>query len=420
MGLIKAIVGATGGSLADSWREYFYCDALDQNTLAVKGRKRTSSKGRSSNTKGEDNIISNGSVIAVADGQCMIIVEQGEIVDVCAEPGEFTYDSSTEPSLFYGKLGENIKATFSQIGRRFTFGGDTGKDQRVYYFNTKEIVGNRYGTTSPIPFRVVDRNIGLDLDAAVRCNGEYSYKLVDPLLFYKNVCGNVEEAYTRDKLESQMRSELLTAMQPALAKISALGVRYSEVPAHTAELTRFLNEELSAKWVNLRGMRIESFGMNAITLSEEDQKRIKDLQSAAIMRDPNMAAANIAAAQSDALRNAASNEAGAATGFMGMGMAGALGGMNASQLFEQGAERAAGQAANAGATTNVSGAPGQEASTQTTSANKNWFCPQCGTANDGKFCTECGTPKPAPASWTCSCGTNNSGKFCSNCGKPRP
>ena len=420
MGLIKAIVGATGGSLADSWREYFYCDALDQNTLAVKGRKRTSSKGRSSNTKGEDNIISNGSVIAVADGQCMIIVEQGEIVDVCAEPGEFTYDSSTEPSLFYGKLGENIKATFSQIGRRFTFGGDTGKDQRVYYFNTKEIVGNKYGTTSPIPFRVVDRNIGLDLDAAVRCNGEYSYKLVDPLLFYKNVCGNVEEAYTRDKLEGQMRSELLTAMQPALAKISALGVRYSEVPAHTAELAGFLNEELSAKWVDLRGIRIESFGMNAITLSEEDQKRIKDLQSAAIMRDPNMAAANIAAAQSDALRNAASNEAGAATGFMGMGMAGALGGMNASQLFEQGAERAAGQAANAGATTNVSGAPGQEASTQTTSANKNWFCPQCGTANDGKFCTECGTPKPAPASWTCSCGTNNSGKFCSNCGKPRP
>ena len=413
MGLIKAIVGATGGALADSWREYFYCDALDQNTLAVKGQKRISSKGRSSNKHGEDNIISNGSVIAVADGQCMIIVEQGEIVDVCAEPGEFTYDTSTEPSLFYGSLGEGIKATFSQIGRRFTFGGDTAKDQRVYYFNTKEIVGNKYGTTSPIPFRVVDKNIGLDLDAAVRCNGEYSYKLVDPLLFYKNVCGNVEEAYTRDALEGQMRSELLTAMQPALARISALGVRYSEVPAHTAELTGFLNEELSAKWTNLRGISIKSFGMNAITLSEEDQKRIKDLQSAAVMRDPNMAAANIAAAQSDAMRNAASNEAGAAMGFMGMGMAGAMGGLNASQLFEQGA---------ADRQTQASAAAASPAAAQPAPAANagGWFCPQCGTSNSGNFCTECGTPKPAPAQWTCECGATNTGKFCSNCGKPRP
>lgn len=411
MGLIRAIVGATGGSLADSWREYFYCDALDQETLAVKGQKRISSKGRSSNKRGEDNIISNGSVIAVADGQCMIIVEQGEVVDVCAEPGEFTYDTSTEPSLFYGKLGESVKATFSQIGRRFTFGGDTAKDQRVYYFNTKEIVGNKYGTTSPIPFRVVDRNIGLDLDAAVRCNGEYSYKLVDPLLFYKNVCGNVEEAYTRDQLEGQMKSELLTAMQPALARVSALGVRYSEVPAHTSELADFLNDELSAKWTNLRGISIKSFGMNAITLSEEDQKRIKDLQSAAVMRDPNMAAANIAAAQSDAMRNAASNEAGAAMGFMGMGMAGAMGGMNASQLFERGAAGRAAQTATA--------APAAPAPA-TGAAAGDWYCPQCGTANSGKFCTECGTPKPAPTGWTCECGTANTGKFCSNCGKPRP
>ena len=236
MGLIHAIAGAAGGVLADSWRDFFYCDALNENVLAVKGQKRTSDQGRSSNIRGESNIISDGSIIAVNEGQCMIIVESGEIVDVCAEPGQFVYDRSTEPSIFYGDLGEGIRATFERIGQRFTFGGDTGKDQRIYFFNTKEIIGNKYGTSSPIPFRIVDANLGLDMDTTVRMNGEYSFRLVDPLIFYKKVCGNVEEPYTRDRLESQMKSELLTALQPALARISELGVRYSAIPAHTKEL----------------------------------------------------------------------------------------------------------------------------------------------------------------------------------------
>ena len=137
MGLIKAITGAVGGVLADQWKEFFYCDALDSDTLMVKGQKRVS--GRSSNTKGSENVISNGSGIAVADGQCMIIVDQGKIVEFCAEPGQFTYDTSTEPSIFTGDLDDAIMDTFQDIGRRFTYGGDTGKDQRVYYFNTKEI-----------------------------------------------------------------------------------------------------------------------------------------------------------------------------------------------------------------------------------------------------------------------------------------
>ena len=138
MGLIKAGLGALKGTLADQWKEYFYCEAMDKDTMVVKGRKRVGA--RSSNTKGSDNIISNGSVIAVADGQCMMIVEQGQIVEVCAEPGEFTYDTSTEPSIFSGSLGESILETFKTVGKRFAFGGDTGKDQRVYYFNTKELL----------------------------------------------------------------------------------------------------------------------------------------------------------------------------------------------------------------------------------------------------------------------------------------
>ena len=258
MGLIKAGIGAAGGVLADSWREYFYCDSLEADVLCAKGQKRISDKGRSSNTKGESNIISDGSIIAVNEGQFMIIVEQGAIVDACGEAGEFVFDKSTEPSLFFGEsgtLGDRIKKSFERVGARFSFGGDTGKDQRVYFFNAKEIVGNKYGTAQPVPFRVVDANIGLDVDISVRCNGEYSYKIVDPLMFYKNVCGNVEEPYTRDKIDSQLKSELLTALQPAFAKISAMGVRYSAVPAHTTELADALNEVLSEKWGELRGLR---------------------------------------------------------------------------------------------------------------------------------------------------------------------
>ncbi|MDY2626442.1 MAG: SPFH domain-containing protein, partial [Coriobacteriales bacterium] len=315
MGLIRAGIGALDGALADTWRDYFYCDSLDTNTLVVKGQKRTSSQGRSSNVRGEDNIISNGSIIAVNEGQYMIIVEQGAVIEACGEPGEFVFDSSTEPSLLFGEgssLKDRILASFQQVGRRFTFGGDTAKDQRVYFFNSKEILGNKYGTAAPVPFRVVDNNIGLDVDIAVRCNGEYSYRIVDPLMFYKNVCGNVEEPYTRDRIDSQLKSELLTALQPAFARISALGVRYSAVPAHTEELAKALNDELSETWGQLRGVEVASFGVNAINASPEDEAMIKDLQKAAVMRDPTMAAANLAASQADAMRMAASNSAGAA------------------------------------------------------------------------------------------------------------
>ena len=419
MGLLKAGAGALGGVLADSWRDYFYCDALNADTLVVKGMKRTSDKGRSSNTKGESNIISDGSIIAVADGQYMIIVEQGAIVDACGEPGEFVFDSSSEPSLFFGddKITDRIKMAFERVGGRFTFGGDTGKDQRVYYFNKKEIIGNKYGTATPVPFRVVDANIGLDVDISVRCNGEYSYKITDPLLFYKNVCGNVEEPYTRDKIDSQLKSELLTALQPAFAKISAMGVRYSAVPAHTTELADALNEVLSEKWADLRGIEVASFGVNAIAASEEDERMIKDLQKAAVMRDPAMAAANIAAAQSDAMRTAAANESGAMAGFMGMGMANMAGGMNTGSLFNQQGGGGTPQsqynvAAGGGFATGNGGGNGN--------GKGGWTC-SCGAQNTGKFCSNCGSPMPAPAgSWTCSCGAENTGKFCSNCGSKKP
>ena len=269
MGLIKAITGAAGGVLADQWKEFIYCESMPEDVIVTKGQKKVS--GRSSNKKGSDNIITNGSLIAVNEGQCMIIVEQGKVVDICAEAGEYTYDASTEPSVFCGDLGTGVKEVFKNIGKRFTFGGEAPKDQHVYYVNTKELIGNKYGTPSPVPFRVVDQNIGLDIDITIRCFGEYSYKVSNPILFYTNVCGNVEQAYTRESIDGQLKSELLTALQPAFAKVSAMGIRYSSLPAHTMEIANALNEVLSSQWKELRGIEIVSFGINSMKASEEDE-----------------------------------------------------------------------------------------------------------------------------------------------------
>ncbi len=416
MGLIKAAKDAVSSMLADQWREYFYCDSLSNDILAAKGRRRQSG-GRNSN-KGGDNIISNGSIIAVNEGQCMMIVEQGGIAEFCAEAGEFVYDNSTEPSLFYGDLGENLKGTFQAIGKRFSFGGGAGKDQRVYFFNTKEIMDNRYGTATPIPFRYIDDNIGLDMDVTIRCNGSYSFRIVDPLLFYTNVCGNVADVYNRSEIVNQMKSELMTAMQPALGKISSLRVRVSDIPSHVMELVDAVNAQLSVKWEKTRGIVVVSMTMNPPSMPEETAKRISDLQSSAVMRNPNMAAATLVGAQADAMRAAASNTAtGPMMAFANMNMANAAGGMDASSLFAMGAaqnqtvqnQAAGSQAANPAAGRGGSGAP-----------VPGWTC-KCGHAdNRGKFCMECGSPKPSDAGWTCGCGAVNQGKFCTNCGAKKP
>ena len=428
MGLIKAIAGAAGGVLADQWKEYFYCEALEAEVLMTKGLKRVS--GRSSNTKGSDNIISNGSVIAVADGQCMIIVEQGKVVDLCAEPGEYVYDFSTEPSIFCGSLSQGIKDVFKNIGKRFTFGGEPPKDQRVYYFNTKELVGNKYGTAAPVPFRVVDARIGLDVDIAVRCFGEYSYRITNPILFYTTIAGNVGDYYTRDNLDSQMKTELLTALQPAFAKISEMGIRYSAVPGHAQELGNILNEELSAKWRDLRGIEIVSFGVSSLKASEEDEKMIKELQRNAALRDPTMAAAHLTGATAAAMQSAAANEgAGAAMAFMGMGMAGNMGGQ-AANMFQMGMQQQQmNQQMGQQPTPPPAGPAGGVApAAPAAPAADAWTCPACGTQGiTGKFCPECGGKKPEPKipfdvnGWTCAaCGTVNKGKFCAECGAKKP
>lgn len=400
MGLIKAATGAVGGVLADQWKEFFYCEAMDADVLVTRGRKKATK--RSSNTKGDENIITNGSVITVSDGQCMMIVEQGKVAELCAQPGEYIYDQSTEPSVFDGGgLADNIKEVFRNIGKRFTFGGEAPKDQRIYYFNIKELIGNKYGTPSAIPFRVVDQNIGLDVDIAIRCFGEYSYRITNPMLFYTNICGNVQEDYTRDKLDGQLKTELMTALQPAFAKISAMGIRYSALPGHTMELAEALNQVLSEKWKNLRGVEIVSFGVSSVTASEEDEAMIKELQRNAAFRNPNMAAAHLTGAQADAMKAAASNEgAGAAMAFMGMNMASQAGGAGAQALFQMGQQ------------------PQYQKPKASEQSGEGWRC-QCQTMAWGNFCPECGRPRP-DSEWTCSCGTKNKGNFCTECGAKKP
>ena len=400
MGLIKAGIGALGSTLADQWKEFFYCDSLDANVLATKGQKRIS--GRSSNTKGSDNIISNGSGIAVADGQCMIIVEQGKVVEVCAEPGEFTYNSSTEPSIFAGNLGTSILDTFKTIGKRFTYGGDTGKDQRVYYFNTKELLDNKFGTPNPIPFRVVDSKIGLDIDVSVRCSGLYSYKITDPLLFYTNVCGNIEGDYTREEIDKQLKTEFISALAPAMGKLSEMEIRPNQISNHNADIELAMNDILSKKWKELRGLTVVSVALNPITLPEDEAELIKQAQKAAMYKDPTMAAATLVGAQADAMKTAAGNSAGAMTGFMGMGMAMNAGGSNTQNLFTMGQQQK----------------QAKEEAHKAKESSNTWKC-ACGYEASGNFCPECGGKKPEN-SWTCACGFANKGNFCENCGAKKP
>ena len=388
MGFVSAIISAAGGTLSDQWKEYFYCDSLGSDVVCVKASR----KSRGFGNRGNDNIISEGSVIAVADGQCAIVTEQGQVIDICAQPGEYRFDSSTQPSIFTGSLSDGVKNTIAEIGKRFTFGGAPSTDQRIYYFNTKELTGMKYGTASPVPFRVIDPRAGIDMDIRIKAFGEYSIRVTNPVLFYTNVCANQADRFCISEIESQLRSELLTALQPAFAAISETGIRYSQLPAHTLELTDLLNRQLSAKWKDLRGIEIVSFGMNSIKADAEDEKIIRDMQKDAAYVNPALGAAALTGAQAQAMRDAANNTAGAMTGFMGMNAAMNAGGVNANALYQQ-----------------------------ASASHQGWTCPQCGSINQGNFCSVCGTKNPANTAWKCpTCGSVNQGSFCSQCGTKKP
>lgn len=391
MGLIKAAIKSVGGVFADQWKEYFTCDALSSDELVKKGEKHNSK--RSVNTKGSDNVISNGSGIVVADGQCMMIVDSGKIVEFSAEPGEYTYDSSSEPSVFYGGFGKGLLDSFKTMGRRIGYGADEARDQRVYYFNTKEILDNKFGTPNPVPFRLVDKRIDLDIDVSVRCAGVYSYRISDPMKFYKSIAGNLSGTFYRSSLDSQLKSEFISSLQPAFGRLSQMGMRPNEIVTHTTELEEALNNVLSDKWGENRGLEVATVAIATLTISEEDQELIKNAQMSVVYSDASRAAGLFVSSQAEAMKKAAENKNGAYAGFMGMNMAG---GADTSSLFKMAQEK-----------------KGKEES------GDFWTC-SCGAKNKGKFCTECGAQRRTLSSWVCSCGAVNTGKFCSECGKKRP
>lgn len=416
MGLIRALVGGIGSTLADTYRDYFYCDALPTDVLMQKGKKKIGKKTE------DTNIISNGSVIVVNEGQCMMIVDQGQVVELCAIPGEFTYDTSTEPSIFYGSLGTSIKETFKTMGKRIAFGGSTAHDQRVYYFNIREITDNKFGTSTPIPFRVSYADLGRSFTVGLRCNGVYSYILRDPLVFYKNICGNASSSYNRQQLDNTLYNEFMSHLQPALAKLTS-SVRYDELPLNTEEITEAMKQVLEKEWKESRGIEIFKVAIKSVSIPKEDEDNIKKYEDMAWNANPLNAAAKMVEAQSSAMNTAAGNSGGNAMGFYGMNMAQAMGGMNTQNLFNMGLQQQANQQQadtwKCSCGSSNTGKFCANCGKEKPAPNGEWKC-SCGTSNSGKFCANCGKPKPADDKWTCSCGTENGGKFCANCGKPKP
>lgn len=386
MGLIKAFGGAARTTLADQWKEFIYCDAMSADMLMQRGQARIGE--RSSNTKRDENIISDGSKVAVNEGQCMLIVENGRIVDFCAEPGEYLYQTGTEPSMLDSGW-HGLRESFKKVGKRFTFGGQPENDQRVYYINTKEIMGNKVGV-GEVPFR--DSEFGFTI--MLKGYGTYSYRITDPIMFYVNVCGNVQDTFRRSQIDEQLKTEVQHNLQPALGKIALKGIAYDQLPLYTNEIADQLNQELTEDWVQNRGISVVAVALASITPDAESAKKIAQFQESRVYTNTRMMGARLGGAQANAMENASKNDAGAMTGFMGLGMAQQAGGANVASFFENSSEPAA--------------------------AN-GWSCPACGSKNTGNFCQNCGAKKPEGGeTWTCACGTASQGKFCPNCGAKKP
>ena len=444
MGLIKLVMDTAGGVLSDQFLEFFYCDTIDNDTLMVKGTKVQTSRGQ--NNKATDNIISNGSKIVINEGQCMMIVDNGAIVEVSAEPGEYVFHNNTEPSIFAGKFGESIIASFKQFGRRFTYGGETGHDQRVYYFNTKIITDNKYGTASPIPFRVIDKNISLDMEIGIRSHGEFSYTLSDPIIFYKKLAGNVKDRYDKADLNRQLTAELIHAFQPAFTRVADQGVRYYQLTGNVDVISKETKKELE-NWKEDYGVELDKLTLRSATASEEDQNMIKELQKNAVFRSADMAAAHLVSAQAEAMKAAASNTStGPMMAFAGMNMANAAGGANTTALYGMAQQQQQQQQMMQNQQGDQQGMPQQGYQQGMPLQGYQQGMPQQGYQQGmpqqgyqqqgyqqqgqaqpeqsggfvGQVGGQQGVSAAADADWVCGCGQHNTTKFCSNCGSKKP
>lgn len=429
MGIIKAVSQAIRGNLGDQYKEVFEPANMGDQTVFTSGQLIR----RGNNQKGTDDTVSNGSVIHVYDNQFMMLVDGGKIVDYTAEPGYYTVDNSSLPSLFNGQFGDSLKDAWNRIG----FGGATPTKQKVFYLNLQEIKGIKFGTTNPVNYFDTFYNAEL----FIRAHGTYSIKIVNPLQFYAEAIPKNKDHVEITEINEQYLSEFMEAFQAAINQMSADGTRISFVTSKARELGKYMANVLDEDWNQLRGMEIQAVGIKSISYDEKSQELINTRNEGAMLSDPTIAQGYMAKNLSEGVKAAGSNSAGAMTGFMGVGMGiNAMGNMmNSFAPNPQAAAQqpAAGTQATAGAVAAGAMAAGAAKAGEWTcecgQSNTGKFCSncgkaapvknewtcECGTVNTGKFCSECGKPAPIPE-WTCECGTVNAGKFCSNCGKARP
>ena len=407
MGIIKAAADLVKGNLGDQWLEVYEAENMGDQTVFTRGVQIR----RGQNTKGTDNTVSNGSVVHVYDNQFMILVDGGRIVDYTAEPGYYTINNSALPSMLNGQFGDSLSEAF----KRFKYGGQTPTKQKVYFINLQEIKGIKFGTRQQVNYYDSFYNAELFL----RAHGTYSIKITNPLQFYAEAIPKNTDHVEIDEINEQYLSEFLEALQSAINQMSADGIRISFVSSKARELGKYMAGILDEEWNQMRGMEVQAVGIS-ISYNEESQKLINLRNEGAMLSDPTIREGYVQAAAARGLEAAGSNANGAMAGFMGMGMAGNIGGsivgnassVNMAQMqMNQQAQNNMNQMNMGMGQMNQ---PNMNVQPQQTAG---WTC-SCGQVNSGKFCSNCGNPAPA-ADWTCSCGQVNSGNFCSNCGKPR-
>ena len=394
MGLISAAVSSVSGVLSDSWKEVIEPDDMSDSTLLVKGVAVK----KGSNKKGTDNYVSNGSVIHVYPNTLMLLMDGGKIVDYSAQEGYYEVNNSSAPSIFNGELKDSVKETW----KRFQFGGVPSQKQYVYYINTAEIKGIKFGTRNPVNYYDNFYNAELFL----RAHGSYSIKITDPIKFFTEFAPKGTDRIEIKDLSEQLFNEFMDALQSAINQMSVDGVRISAITSKSRELSKYMADVLDADWNDLRGIEVCSVGLASISYDDESKALINMRNKGAMMSDPTIREGVVQSSVAQGMQAAGSNTSGAANAFMGMGM-----GMNAAGGFMSAASQ-----------TNAAQMAQQQAAQQAAQQNQaanGWKC-SCGTVNTGNFCSGCGSKKPENTSWTCSCGTTNTGRFCSNCGSPKP
>lgn len=420
MGIIKATLSAIGGGLADSWLEVIEAESMSDTTVFSRGVAVRKDDKRSSNRKGTKDTISNGSVIHVYDNQFMILVDGGKVVDFTAEPGYYTVDDSAMPSLFAGQFGESLSESF----RRIKFGGVPSSSQKAYFINLQEIKGIKFGTRTPVNYFDNFYNSELFL----RAFGSYSIKITDPLKFYAEAIPRSSEHVDINDINEQYLSEFLEALQAAINKMSADGIRISHVASKSRELSQYMATELDESFRNLRGFEILSVGIASVSYDEESKKLINMRNQGAMLGDAAVREGYVQGAMARGFEAAGSNQNGSATAFMGMGMGmnaaggfGAFSETNRAQMAEQAAAKTTPADAWKCACGNTAvGNFCAECGAKKPAPAGGWTCPSCGKANNGNFCAECGAKRPDDTAWFCpDCGKKNTGKFCAECGRKK-